>query len=222
MSTDAFTLIGITVSYQYDDYLRVCLSNAKQLDHWYVVVHEADTPTLELLRDIPNVTLVYFDFHAGNCTFNKTGGIRKAQQIVHEKYPNAWVLLLDSDIVLPDNARAFLTETTLDPTRIYGAQRAFYYTYDELARDQPRRTVTRGIWGYFHLYFDKKRLCIERFRNASRYDDAFLASFGPNMGVMLPLVVKHLGDERCNWDGRKSERFIPPSEAEASTDQTAP
>jgi GT2 family glycosyltransferase len=55
-------LIGITVSYQYDDYLKHCLPNTQQLDYWYIVVDKNDTPTIELLKDIPNVIMVYFDF----------------------------------------------------------------------------------------------------------------------------------------------------------------
>ena len=203
-----FQLIGITVSYHYDDYLKYCLSNTEQLDHWYLVVDEYDTPTLELLKDIPNITLVYFDFNEGGSTFNKSGGLRKAQEIAHAKYPEAWILLLDSDIVLPPETHKTTSQLDLKPDFLYGARRAFYLTPEDLEQDRPCRT-SGGCWGFFHLYFDKQKLCMERSHNAARYDDNFMDQFRYHSKNILtvPYIVKHLGDERQNWDGRRSKRF---------------
>lgn len=199
-----FQLIGITVSYHYDDYLKYCLSNTRQLDHWYVVVDEHDTPTIELLKDIPNVTMVYFDFKEGGSTFNKSGGLCKAQKMAHAKYPEAWILLLDSDIVLPPETHETLSQFELKSDILYGAKRAFYITPEDLEQDRPCR-ITGGCWGFFHLYYDKARFCLERSHNAARYDDEFMSQFRHR--VLVPLVVKHLGDERENWNGRRSKRF---------------
>lgn len=204
-----FKIIGITVSYRYDDYLRHCLSNARQLDHWYVVVNESDTPTLLLLKHIPNVTLVYFDFHAGGAKFNKSGGIRKAQEIAHSAHPDAWILLLDSDIVLPDNTHKIINNLDLKPDFLYGAVRKFYLTVEDLENDKPDREEKALGWGFFHLYFDKKKLCMEYSQNAARYDDDFMNQFcsGYEKIAIVPLTVKHLGDEIQNWNGRKTKRF---------------
>lgn len=204
-----FKLIGITVSYRYDDYLRHCLSNARQLDHWYVVVNESDTPTLDLLKNIPNVTLVYFDFKAGGADFNKSGGLRKAQEIAHSAYPDAWILLLDSDIILPDNSREVIHSLDLKPDFLYGATRKFYITVEDLENDQPSREEKAKCWGFFHLYFDKKKLCMKYSQNAARYDEEFMDQFCPGYEKMaiVPLVVKHLGDEKENWNGRSSKQF---------------
>ena len=201
-------LVAITVSVHYDDYLKLCLPNAALLDHWYIVVDPRDQPTLDLVKDLPNVTTVPFDFQADGCLFNKSGGIRAAQTIAHDAYPDAWILLLDSDIILPDTFRDTLNATTLNPNMLYGASRAFYFTLDQLERDQPPPQVKhRGCWGFFHLYFDKTKYCLERAETAARYDDRFKDDFGRANVKMLPIVVKHLGDEIKNWRGRVSQRF---------------
>jgi hypothetical protein len=199
-------LIGITVSVRYDDYLFYCLSNAHVLDQWYVVVDPTDTPTHQLLQGLSNVTTIPFEFQKENTVFNKSGGLHVAQRLVHAKYPDAWVLLLDSDIILPSETRNTLMNTPLDKTFLYGAARAFYLTPQQLEEDKPIRVRTRGCWGFFHLYFDKTKFCLEQSNDASKYDDVFKAAFATRLRI-LPITVKHLGDERCNWKGRKSKRF---------------
>jgi hypothetical protein len=207
-STEPFTLIGITISVHYEDYLSFCLTNAQVLDHWYVVVDANDKPTLELLEKIPNVTLVYFDFQKGGYAFNKSGGIHTAQKIVHAAYPNAWVLLVDSDIILPLDLRTTLLEAKLDLQGLHGAVRAFYLTPQQLKEDKPAYTKDRGCWGFFHLYHDKSKFCLENSKDAARYDDKFKTAFGQGHVHVLPsIVVKHLGDECRNWKGRKTERW---------------
>jgi hypothetical protein len=201
-----FTLIGITVSVQYEDYLSYCLSNAQILDQWYVVVDPTDTPTHHLLQGLPNVTMIQFEFRKGNTVFNKSGGLHEAQRLVHAKYPDAWVLLLDSDIVLPPETRTTLMNSPLDRTFLYGAARAFYQTPEQLQEDKPTSVKTRGCWGFFHLYFDKTKFCLAHSKDASGYDEVFKTAFARRIHI-LPITVKHLGDERCNWKGRKSKRF---------------
>jgi hypothetical protein len=202
-----FTLIGITVSVHYEDYLSFCLTNAQVLDHWYVVVDPTDKPTIEMLQNIPNVTLIHFDFQKGGYVFNKSGGIYTAQKLVHATYPHAWVLLVDSDIVLPLDLRQKLLESNLNPEGLHGAARAFYQTPQQLLEDKPVSTKDRGCWGFFHLYYDKTKFCPESSKDAARYDDKFKAIFGHHRTRVLPIMVKHLGDEACNWKGRKSKRF---------------
>ena len=189
--------------------MAYCLTNQQVLDHWYVIVDENDTPTLELLRDIPNVTLLYFEFRKGRWSFNKSGGIHMAQKRVHELYPEAWVLLLDSDILLPLDLREQLSKVDLDPKCLYGAMRDFYLTPQQLQENKPVRTEKLGCWGFFHLYYDKTKYCPEWSSTAARYDNEFKRAFGNHLGVRcLPITVKHLGDDR-NWRYRKSIRFEP-------------
>jgi hypothetical protein len=205
------TLIGITVSVNYDDYLFYCLTNAQVLDHWYVAINPSDTPTVELLKDIPNVTMVPFDFQKGGHVFNKSGAIHQIQQMVHTKYPEAWILLVDSDIVLPLNLRNVLNEmneTQLDPQFLHGAYRAYYRDYQQLEQDKPSNVEKTGCWGFFHLYYDKSKFCQPHSKDASRYDDAYKALFGHRYNRVLPITVKHLGDGHTNWQGRKTKRFV--------------
>ena len=203
-------LIGITVSYQYDDCLKHCLPNTQQLDYWYIVVDKNDTPTIEILKDIPNVIMVYFDFKEGGSVFNKSGGLRKAQEIVHAKYPDAWVLLLDSDILLPKMARMFMDIPNKKTDFIYGAHRIFYNNLADLNNDMSVCASTELV-GFFQLYFDKQKFCMERSHNAAVYDDVFIKQFMSDDGKLklstVPIVVKHLGHIGQNVNGRVSVRF---------------
>ena len=203
-------LIGITVSYQYDDCLKHCLPNTQQLDYWYIVVDKNDTPTIELLKDIPNVIMVYFDFKEGGSVFNKSGGLRKAQEIVHAKYPDAWVLLLDSDILLPKMARMFMDIPNKKTDFIYGAHRVFYNNLSDLNNDMPV-CASIDLVGFFHLYFDKQKFCMERSHSTAVYDDHFMKQFVGDDGNLkmatVPIVVKHLGHIGLNVNGRVSIRF---------------
>jgi hypothetical protein len=200
-------LIGITISVNYDDYLTYCLTNAQVLDHWYVVIDPADEPTLALLKDIPNATLVPFNFQEGGHIFNKSGAIHHVQKIVHEKYPEAWILLVDSDTILPLDLRTTLDKLDLNREYLHGASRAFYQTPQQLAEDKPTHVESHGCWGFFHLYYDKTKYVLPFSRNAARYDDAYKALFGHQRIRILPITVKHLGDGYRNWDGRKTARF---------------
>ena len=203
-------LIGITVSLHYDDCLKHCLPNTQQLDYWYIVVDKNDTPTIELLKDIPNVIMVYFDFKEGGSVFNKSGGLRKAQEIVHAKYPDAWILLLDSDILLPKMARMFMDIPNKKTDFIYGAHRVFYNNLSDLNNDMPV-CASIDLVGFFHLYFDKQKFCMERSYNGAVYDDQFTKQFVGDDGNLkmttVPIVVKHLGHVGLNRDGRVSVRF---------------
>jgi hypothetical protein len=200
-------IIAITVSVYYDDYLSYCLSNSKLLDHWYIIVDPDDHPTHNLLCGYSNITMVPFNFQSDGAIFNKSGGIHKVQKMVHVKYPEAWILLLDSDIILPHNIRNILSNINLDQSFLYGAERLFYKTPEQLEKDTPVGIRTlRGCWGYFHLYYDKTKLCWEMSKDASEYDKYFRISFAERV-QMLPFKVKHLGDERRNWKGRRTPRF---------------
>ena len=55
--------------------------------------------------------------------FDKGGAIKMVQQIVYEKYPNHWYLILDSDIILPNNFIDILIKEDLNEECIYGAIR---------------------------------------------------------------------------------------------------
>jgi hypothetical protein len=108
MATD---IIAITTSTRFDDLLAICLPhNYPFFKKWFIITHEKDIKTIDVVnkfkvthdnRDC--IELLFFDFFAGNRKFNKGGAIRYAQMIVNIRFQDYPILLIDSDIVLPDN-----------------------------------------------------------------------------------------------------------------------
>lgn len=104
-------IIAITTSTRFDDLLAICLPhNYPLFNKWFIITDDKDTKTINVVnrfkathdnRDC--IELLYFDFFAGNKKFNKGGAIRYAQVIVNERFQDYPILLIDSDIVLPDN-----------------------------------------------------------------------------------------------------------------------
>ena len=97
-------IIGITVSTKYSDLLAVIVPlNLPKLEKWYIVTHKDDKATIELCQKYPKIEVLYYDFYSKpQWKFNKGGALRYAQQVVYAKHPNAWYLVFDSDIILPE------------------------------------------------------------------------------------------------------------------------
>ena len=104
-------IIAITTSTRFDDLLAICLPhNYLFFKKWYIVTHEKDTKTINVVNTFKAthdnrecIELLFFDFFAGKRAFNKGGAIRYAQMIINERFQDYPILLIDSDIVLPDN-----------------------------------------------------------------------------------------------------------------------
>lgn len=120
-STD---IICITVSYKYLNTLRYCLNvNYKHFKKIYIITQEDDIDTINFCKYFENVEILYFNFKNNNKKFDKFGAIKYAQEIVYKNYPESWYLLLDSDIILPENFIELLEIESLSEDIIYGAYR---------------------------------------------------------------------------------------------------
>lgn len=104
-------IIAITTSTRFDDLLAICLPhNYPLFKKWFIITHEKDTKTIDVVNTFKAthdtrdcIELLFFDFFEGKRKFNKGGAIRYAQMIVNDRYQDYPILLIDSDIVLPDN-----------------------------------------------------------------------------------------------------------------------
>jgi hypothetical protein len=104
-------LIAITTSTRFDDLLAICLPhNYPFFKKWFIITSDKDTKTIDVVNTFKEthdnrncIELLFFDFFAGKRKFNKGGAIRYAQTIVNDRFQDYPILLIDSDIVLPDN-----------------------------------------------------------------------------------------------------------------------
>lgn len=104
-------IIAITTSTRFDDILSICLpNNYPFFKKWFIITSDTDTKTINVVNTFKAmhdnrdcIELLYFDFFSENRKFNKGGAIRYAQMIMNDRFKNYPILLIDSDIVLPDN-----------------------------------------------------------------------------------------------------------------------
>ena len=149
------------------------------------------------------------------------------QQIVYEKYQNHWYLIIDSDIILPNNFIDILIKEELNEECIYGALRNnldkssdilnpiipdHHWVFNNIIRDHSKAfhfSHSPSILGCFQLY--KKREIF--YKNSN---DSFLrgADYDYHFGYdnfdlfcnLENLVYLHLGRAGINWKG-KVENF---------------
>lgn len=104
----------------------------------------------------PDMRTEFWPQQINNCNkkaFNKGGGLRIGQQQLAKDYPAELQLVMDCDIVLPENFRDEITKTQADILYTPNERRDF----ESLAAYQTgspykKYTGTRAGWGFFQLY----------------------------------------------------------------------
>lgn len=206
-------VIAISVSTNYDDILRIILpQNYKFFTGWYIITHRDDLKTINVLKEFnfPNIKVMFFDFYSNKKTFNKGGAVRSCQQYLTNIGYNGDVLLLDSDIYLPDNFQEILQKMEISDLVLYGTEKRFdYYTYDNFKNNKFDRDYEPATYipGYFQLYKHKPTLLYEESDDCSACDWTFRYLFR-NRFQIKGLFVHHLGQGGVNWSGRKGNDFI--------------
>ena len=203
------TAITVCVNF-YDILSHILEHNSFFFKLWYIVTSPEDTKTINFIKNkqLSNVKiLIYNDFY-NNAKFNKGGAVRFAQQhiennttIINNKTQT--ILILDSDIYLPDNFLEKIPKKFEDNT-LYGVrERRDFWSLDDFLNNENGHysQSSQTFIGFFQLYkqFTYK---YNNSYNCSECDNNFRDLF-PNK-VTLDLYVKHLGREKINWDGRNN------------------
>lgn len=195
------TIVAIITSVNYADYLRYCLMALNGVADQVLVVTEADDASEAVAGSFHAGTVLFDGWQQDGASFNKSGGVRAGQQVAYERYPDAWYLLIDADIMLPVGAREIIDGGVADPEAVYGARRRDYHTQAELIANTPTSVYASPFAGYFQLY-RRHVLYPEWSRSAEGCDLAFAQQFAACR--MLPITVAHCGQEAVNWTGRRS------------------
>ena len=196
--------VVITTCVGYDDFLRHTLPHTLRFAREVFLVTEPGDPAVEAWADPRaagdnRVTVLITDaFRRDSASFNKSAALREAQDIAHAKHPDAWILLLDADIVVDPE----IGHGVDDVTALYGITRLDYATPEAWARGDGSPYHTPGA-GYFQLYHASSgRVYPSSSPDASECDMAFYRSFSRH--VLLGGAVAHLGTHTVNWRGRVS------------------
>lgn len=200
------TIVAITVCINYSDYLGSTLpSNAKAIDVMYLGTSSKDEHTIALCKDHPNVRVFEFDedtvVKARGAKLNKSGMVRAMQEDAHRTYPNAWILILDADIILPPDFKSLVTTFALSTEGLYGITRYDYYSQEDLTAEKKKMYPLKHA-GFFQLYFSKDKYYEPFSMDCTQCDITFVRLF--KQRPVLPGSVSHLGQPCVNWYGRKS------------------
>lgn len=204
-----FSLIGICVSYNYFDTLQFMLPvNHLHFEKIYVVTQEDDTQTVEFCKSFENVIVLFYHFKNNGKKFDKFGALNYAQSLAYQKYPDSWYLLIDSDILLPNNFSTVLKDEALNPECLYGANRHDVFKSVELLQKNKLVKESKPLFvngkltviGFFQLY-KKKGFHPNHFNSAAAGDVAFCQQF-QYVCVLENIHCFHLGVPKQNWYGK--------------------
>ena len=206
-------IYAITVSTRYSDLRNIIIKqNAKFFKKWYIITYPADKDTIKVVRDasLSNVELLFYDFYTrsgrkyGNTLikqagsyiiFNKGGAIHCCKKHIISKVGiGKPILLIDSDIYLPDNFLDVIDSTTISPNTLYGIAERYDFSRmsDFISRkyNNPAPNA-KDFFGFFQLYIQKPNTFYNNSRDCTKCDIDFHTNF--TNFVNLPLAVYHLG-----------------------------
>lgn len=218
-------LDAVIVSVNCADFLSLALpENVEYFDNIYVSTVATDVDTINLCKKYNVNCVICEDPHDRNGhKFDKGYCIQEALKQIPDR--NRWLLLLDSDIILPKDFNKKLNLEKLDKSTLYGASRSFAWDYNEyLSYRFDGKQIDEfenipGGWGcgYFMLF----NLNSDKILNiplSSVYplgnletDMVLLERFHPQRVDVgkLDFNVLHLGPHGSKYDGRINgrERF---------------
>jgi hypothetical protein len=196
-------IIPLVTSVGMDDYLEVTLRHNRALfERYYVLTSSADEKSIEICYRHGAEAILYKKFFENKeCKFDKYGGQRYAQKILHELHSDKWILMCDTDIILPKDI-ASIEMSTLDKKNIYSVYR--WNAEDCESYESGKMHQEKDVFsGYFHLYFDKSKYYETGFIHR---DTWFKKSF-PKMSVIEEIKAIHIGRTKMHWNGRSSSRL---------------
>jgi len=203
-------LIAITISTNYSDILEIILKqNLKFFDHWYIITQKNDENTINLIKNIDKITILYYNFQSNNSDFDKGGAIKQAQLHIYQKYNKSIILIIDSDIYLPDNFYEIINNESFKINTLYGSLiRLDFYKLSDFYNKKNFAIYHNSaeFCGYFQIYFFDKSL-----ENNKLYlydcsyhcgicDDNFKKLF--TKFKILEIGVYHFGIGNLHWKGR--------------------
>lgn len=198
-------IIPITVCVGYQDLLAITLRhNRKFFETIVVVTTPEDTATQELCKQF-NVDVITSDLlYHQRARFNKSGMIHQAQKKIHAEHPDKWVLILDADILLPEQFNKLVHTEQLDKECLYSFHRVDYPTYDDFLNQTNSKPYRYDFMGFFQLYWKKDKYYPAHSMACSRCDMQFAHEFPAYRKRIIDehTILKHLGEDSKNWYGR--------------------
>jgi hypothetical protein len=202
-------LMALVTSVGMDDYLSYTIKRNRSLfKKYYVLMSDKDQASEKICAEFDANPIKFDKFFGQIFRFNKSGGINQAQRILHTLYPESWIVILDSDIIVDEKFKDLKT-AALNKNVLYGMRRFDAHTYVDYKESRLKRHPScngQMVIGYFQMYFDKTKFYPQSSHNASTCDGKFAASFKHN-GFLRDMKAIHVGKARIHWNGRSRERL---------------
>jgi hypothetical protein len=202
-----FPLIGLSVSVNYFDTLQFFLPcNYLHFQKIYIITQEDQIQTIEFCKMFDNVIVLFHDFKNNNKHFDKYGGLNYAQEIAYRDYPESWYLIIDCDIILPNNLIDILNIDHLNPDCIYGTTRYICQSASNILNKHKytcgNEYKTFPVIGFFQLY-KKKVFHRANMNHGAFFGDIYIVSDNFDVSCCLEdLLCIHLGTISKNWGGK--------------------
>jgi hypothetical protein len=168
-------ITGIIAAVNYDDLLDITLSeNKKSLDQIIIITNTTDEKTKKLCEKHDVICMQTDIFYINDSKFNRGMAYNLVFDSIKENL--GWTLLMDADIVLPNNFSEEFFKVNPDKEYFYGCRRYGVDTYKEWmeVKNNPenlkKHTLFRGIgYGYFQLFNFKSEIIQNFIKNNDKY-----------------------------------------------------
>ena len=211
----------------YSDFLACTLPHNRPLfERLTIVTTEDDSRTAELAKAYDAELVVSERKHFGGAIFNKGAMLNDGLRVLGS---DRWVVVMDADIIVPEDTMRLLKRRTLRADCLYYLTRLNMpeertlpwmeeYAQNrslikELSFSEPG--ANRMPWGYFQLFnlagsskhfSNPDAIYPQDFVGAGDVDYSFQALWPRDRKVLLPEAIIHIphGTEGTNWLGRQS------------------
>jgi len=215
-----FPLVALCVSYNYLDSFKFTLPvNYRHFQKIYVITQADDLQTINFCKQFDNVSILFFTFKTEQQNFDKFGAINFGLQTIYKENPNNWYLIIDSDILLPNNFVEILTNENLNPECIYGATRndvlkssllktksnvvAFYQNNKFHDINYQVASPSPDILGCFQLFKKTNSYYRHNLIHSLGWGDFYFGHDNFNLFCDLKnLLIFHCGQHSKNWNGK--------------------
>jgi hypothetical protein len=202
----------IVICVNYSDFLSITYRkniNFFERENYHVITTKEDSDTINLCEELKINYTFYNYFYKNSSFFNKSGAINNMQIKLHDKYPDDWILLLDADIILPNNFEEMYNSNCKDKTALYSLERKDY-EHQEDYKNLKNEVEYCGInfMGFMQLYFDKSKY-YPKFSIDCCTCDAIFRDYFYNTLTLLDKnsYLIHIGKNHVNNRGRITEKW---------------
>lgn len=200
----------IVICVDYSDFLRITYENNIRFfdkNNYHIITCERDKKTIDLCNELDIKYELYNDFYLNSSKFNKSGAIHNIQKRLHKNFPDDWILLLDADIILPDNFKDLFLSKCDNISCLYSLKRKDYEEKDDFLNSKNLIDYTGiNFMGFMQLYYNKTKF-YPNFSTDCGICDAIFRDYFFDYLVLLDedSYVVHLGKKDINNRGRVTE-----------------